>query len=221
MIEARNDHPVYTSYPPTKPYKEQKNPNAFDRRKIPSPAIFICCIFRQVFSPNHIARHLAKQKRGHRANKRAALLRWMHVCFLVFILQYRGVWGRGGGVPRRVHGGGMGAGRSDSVTIIYLFVPLRSYLDRIKGPGICSISCFPFSGYFLIFLLSFTLLNLARLLHYLHFTFLFLFPLLTGLAYAYWAFGEQACMHVSSFVFGIARWPYFTRPHLRVFYFEL
>lgn len=33
------------------PLNRTKKSNAFDRRKIPSPAIFICCIFRQVIFP--------------------------------------------------------------------------------------------------------------------------------------------------------------------------
>lgn len=105
-IEARNDHPVYTSHLPIRPFRREKGNNAFDRREIPSPAIFICCIFRQFSSPSPtppkiMPGHLAK--RGSGQAKRAALLRRRHVCVLVLILQKRkpGCLLRGG---RRVLG---------------------------------------------------------------------------------------------------------------------
>lgn len=86
-------HHIY----PNKPFKEQKNPNAFDRRKIPSPAISSAVFLDKSFSPPILPGHLANQNQGgHRASKRVAPLSVEARVFLVLILQNRvfGGWGR-------------------------------------------------------------------------------------------------------------------------------
>lgn len=115
---------------PIKPFKEQKKiPNAFDRRKIPSPAVFICCIFRQVFFSTHIARASSETKPGgHRASKRVAPLFGGGTCVSCFNPSKPGVWGLGACLGVFHEGRNRGLADLIPYLIIYLLDLREMYL---------------------------------------------------------------------------------------------
>lgn len=127
---ARNDHPVYTSYRPHQTVQRAKKiPNAFDRRKIPSPAVFICCIFRQVFFSTHIARASSETKPGgHRASKRVAPLFGGGTCVSWFNPSKPGVWGLGACLGVFHEGRNKGLADLIPYPIIYLLDLREMYL---------------------------------------------------------------------------------------------